>query len=298
MPVVGFLFSGSAGSGSSFASGFRQGLKEAGFAGENVAIEYRWADGQYDRLPGLAADLVGRQVAVIAATGGGSALAAKAATTTIPIVATMAGDPVKEGLVASINRPSGNVTGINLLLNALEAKKLGLMRELKPAATLIAALLNPTNVSYDMQLRDLQDAARSVGQQLSILRASSEGEIDVAFATAVQMQAGAPLVGADAFFVLQRNRLVPLAARHAIPAIFHLREFAVAGGLMSYGTDVPDSYRLLGLYAGRILRGEKPGDLPVLQPTKFELVINLETAKALGLTIPPVVLAIVDEVIE
>jgi putative ABC transport system substrate-binding protein len=299
MPVIGFLGSGSAASGSSFASSFRQGLKKTGYVeGENVDIEYRWADGQYDRLPGLAADLVRRQVAVIAAAGGGSGLAAKAATTTIPIVATMAGDPVKEGLVASINRPGGNVTGINLLLNALEAKKLGLIREMKPTATRIAALLNPANPSYDMQSHDLQDAARSVDQQLSILRASSEAEIDVAFTTAVQMQAGALLVGADAFFVLQRNRLVALAARHAIPAIFHLREFAVAGGLMSYGTDVPDSYRLLGLYAGRILKGEKPTDLPVQNPTKFELVINLKTAKVLGLTVPDRLLALADEVIE
>jgi putative ABC transport system substrate-binding protein len=216
MPVIGFLGSGSAGSSSKFTTGFRQGLKEIGYvAGETVDIEYRWADGQYDRLPELAADLVRRQVAVIAAGGGGSGLAAKAATATIPIVATMAGDPVKDGLVASINRPSGNVTGINLLLNALEAKRLGLMREMKPTATLIAALLNPANPSHDMQSDDLQGAAHSVGQQLSILRASSEGEINVAFATADQMRAGALLVGADAFFLLQRNNW--LRSRRATP---------------------------------------------------------------------------------
>jgi putative ABC transport system substrate-binding protein len=300
MPVIGFLGSGSPGPYASSVTAFRQGLNETGFSeGRNVAIEYRWAEGRYDRLPQLAADLVHRKVTVIAATGGGqSAAAAKGATTTIPVVFASGADPVQKGLVASLNRPGGNVTGVFVFTSAVEGKRLGLLREMVPTATLIAVLLNPANPSVDSQLNDVQEAARSVGQQLHILYASSEHEIDAAFAIGTQLPARAMLVGADAVFATWRDHLIALAARYAIPAIFELREFAAAGGLMSYGPSLSDAYRLVGLYTGQILKGAKPADLPVLQSTKFEFVINVKTTKSLGLTIPPDVLSIADEVIE
>ena len=299
MPVIGYLNSGSPNLAKPFGAGFRRGLKESGFVeGQNVTIEYRWAEGRYDQLPALAADLVRRQVAVIVATGGGSGLAAKATTATIPIVFTTGADPIKEGLVTSINRPGGNATGVNLLLNAMEGKKLGLLREMVPYATLIAVLLNPANPSFDTQFNDVQEAARSVGQQIRILNASSDGEIDAALATAAQSNAGALLAGADTLFSSQRGHLVALTGRYAIPAIFHQREFAEAGGLMSYGTDVPDAYRQVGIYAARILRNEKPSNLPIISSVKFQFVINLKTAKLLHVEVPPDLSARADEVIE
>jgi putative tryptophan/tyrosine transport system substrate-binding protein len=300
VPVIGFLHSGSPGPYAPYVTAFHRGLNEIGFSeGRNVAIEYRWAEGQYDRLPRLAADLVHRQVAVIAATGGGlSAAAAMAATTAIPIVFLGGPDPVQKGLVASFNRPGGNVTGVFLLNSTLEGKRLGLLREMVPTATLIAVLLNSVNPFFDSQLKDIQEAARSLGQQFHILNASSEHEIDTAFATAAQLPARAMLAGADPGFLSWRDQLIALAARYAIPAIFNVREYAAAGGLMSYGVSLSDAYRLTGLYTGQILKGAKPADLPVQQSTKFELVINLKTAKALGLTVPQNLLVSADEVIE
>ena len=288
MPVVGFLSPLSPGPYMSVVAAFRRGLNEAGFTeGQNVVIEYRWAEGQYDRLPALAADLVRRPVAVIAAPGGPSAgLAAKASTATIPIVFVSGADPVKDGLVPNLNRPGGNVTGVAMLLTTLEGKRLGLLREFFPNATLITVLLNQSSPTFDVQLKDVQEAARAVGQQIHILHASSEREIEVAFATAAQLRTEALLVAADPSFNNWRDQIVALAAHYAVPTIFHVREFAVAGGLMSYGTSLVEGYRQAGIYTGRILKGAKPGDLPVLQPTKFELVINLKTAKALGLDVP------------
>jgi putative tryptophan/tyrosine transport system substrate-binding protein len=298
-PVIGFLASGSADGAKTSVAAFREGLGETGYVeGRNVAIEYRWADGHYDRLGALAADLVHLQAAVIATSGSGSGLAAKAATTTIPIVFTSSTDPIKEGVVTSINRPGGNATGVNMLLNALEGKRFTLLHEVIPTAALIAAILNPANQAFDTQLNDVQEAAREVGQQIKILPAGSESEIDAAFVAAVKLQAGGLLVGADAFFVSQREQLAALTVRHAMPAIFHAREIAEAGGLMSYGTNFSEGYRQVGIYTGRILKGEKPGDLPVFSSVKFDFVINLKTARALGLTIPSGVLAIADEVIE
>jgi putative ABC transport system substrate-binding protein len=296
MPVIGFL-SGRSPSEAAYAlAAFHQGLRQGGFAeGQNVAIEYRWAEGQYDRLPALAADLVHRHVAVIATTGGTqSALAAKAATATIPIVFGTGDDPVKYGLVASLNRPGRNATGVNFLLTRIEAKRFGLLHDLVPTAALIGVLFNPKNSNFETQSRDVQEAAHSIGQQIHVLHASSEPDIHAAFKTFVQTL----LVGGDPFFNGRREQIVTLAAHYAIPTIYELREFAAAGGLMSYGTNLPDSYRQIGIYTARILKGEAPADLPVLQPTKFELVINLKTAKALGITIPPGVLAIADEAIE
>jgi len=280
---------------------FRQGLDETGyFESKNVVIEYRWAEGRYDRLPALAAELVSRQVTVIAAVGGpSSGLAAKGATATIPIVFISGADPVQEGLVASLNKPGGNATGVAPLLPAMEGKRFGLLHEVVPNAALIGVLLNPAAASYlDRETTDVQEAARVVGQQLLILRASTEEAIEAAFAIAVEQRAGGLLVAADPFFVSRREQIVALATRYAIPAIYEVREYAAAGGLMTYGTNIGDAYHQVGSYVGRILKGEKPANLPVLQPTKFEFVINLTTAKALGVAIPPGLLSIADEVIE
>jgi putative ABC transport system substrate-binding protein len=278
---------------------FLQGLREAGFVeGQNVAIEYRWAEGQYDRLSALVADLVHRQVNVIVAGGAPAALAAKAATTTIPIVFSGGMDPVEVGLVASLNRPEGNLTGVTTLSVDLGPKKLELLHELVPTASAVAVLVNPAFSSAETVSRDAQAAARGLGLEARILHASTEGDLDTIFATLVQSRAPALLITADSFFNSRSAQLAALTLRYAVPAIFQFREFAAAGGLMSYGGSISDASRLTGVYAGRILKGEKPADLPVQQVTKFELVINLKTAKALGLTVPPNLLAIADEVIE
>ena len=300
LPVIGFLNSVSPQPFANYVAGFRAGLKETGYIdGQNVAIEFRWAEGHYDRLPGMAADLVRRQVAVLVSTGGApSVVAAKAATSTIPIVFTIAVDPVQLGLVASLSRPGGNTTGVNFLTAALEGKRLGLLRALLPGIQLIAVLLNPNRPDHADQTRQVQEAATTNSQQTHILLAGNESDIDAAFATAVQLHAGAMLIATDQFFNSQRDKIIALAARHAIPAIYEQREYAQAGGLMSYGTNYRDGYRQVGVYAGRILKGEKPGDLPVVQSTKFEFVINLKTAKVLGLEVPPNLSAEADEIIE
>jgi putative tryptophan/tyrosine transport system substrate-binding protein len=300
MPVTGFLNAASSGPLRQQIAAFHEGLKEAGYVeGQNVAVEYRWAEGQYDRLPALAADLVRRQVSVIVAGGGAPVvLAAKAATTTIPIVFTAGGDPVGLGLVASLNRPGANITGVYHFANGLEAKRLGLLHEMVPKAATIAVLVNPNYSEAENQLREVQEAAARLGLQLVVVHANAESDFDAAFSTVVQQRSGALLVCASPFFNTRREQLVVLAARHALPTIYEWRDFAAAGGLMSYGTSLADAYRQAGVYAGRILKGAKPADLPIVQSTKFEFVINLNTAKALGLTIPPGLLAIADEVIE
>ena len=300
MPVVGFIHILSPENVPHFVPAFRQGLKEAGFVeGQNIAVEYRWAHGQYDRMPELAADLVSRQVAVIAALGGEpSPQIVAAATRTIPIVFASNGDPVREGLVASLNRPGGNATGVTIFGTAAVAKRMQLLQEVAPQATVIGFLMNPTNPNGNSEMKAAQTAASSLGKELLVLRASSEGEIDAAFAIMVQQRGGALLGATDTFLFGRRDKIVSLAAHYRIPAIYYLPEFAEVGGLMAYGNRITDAYRQIGIYVGRILKGEKPADLPVVQATKFEFVINLKTAKALGITIPPGMMAIADNVIE
>jgi putative ABC transport system substrate-binding protein len=300
LPVIAFLGSGSSDVVMAVRlPAFRRSLKDAGFVeGENVTILYSWAEGQFDRLPALATELVRRGVALVVTTGLGSALAAKAATTTIPIVFVGADNPVQFGLVASLNRPGGNATGLNLMTSELTAKRLELVRQLVPRATIAAVLINPNSPEVVPQLADFQSASRVVGQPILILNATNETDVDTAFASLVQHQADALVVTNDAFFFNRRDQIVALAARNAVPTIYDRLEYAAAGGLISYGPNYVDAYRQAGIYAGRILKGEKPGDLPVMQSTKFELVINLKTAKALGLDVPPQLLARADEVIE
>jgi putative tryptophan/tyrosine transport system substrate-binding protein len=300
MPVVGFLSTALAGPSAHLVAGFRRGLQEAGFVeGRNAAVEYRWAEGQYERLPALAADLVRRQVAVIVTVGGEpSAAAAKAATAAIPIVFNTGSDPVKLGFVASLARPGGNATGVNVFTTELVEKRLSLLRDLVPAATSVAVLLNPNFTPGVVNAQESEAAARTIGKTVTIFNASSDAEIETAFAKIVQARSGALLVGADPFFNSRRGLIVALASHHAIPAIYEWREFAEAGGLISYGTSLVEGYRQQGIYAGRILKGEKPSNLPVVQLSKFELVINLNAARGLGLVIPSGVLAIADEVIE
>jgi putative ABC transport system substrate-binding protein len=299
VPVVGFLGNASPQSAASVVAAFREGLSETGFTeGQNVTIEYRWAEGQYDRLPAMAADLARRQVAVIVAGGTPAAFAAKAATSTIPTVILVGVDPVQLGLVGSLNRPGGNVTGLALLTVQLEAKKLELLHELLPTATAIALLVNPTNVLTESETKDVQDAARSLGLHLQILNASTESQIDAAFGALAELRATALIVSVDTFLNNSRDQIVALAARYAVPAVYGVRDFVNAGGLMSYGTDLVDVYRQQGIYAGKILKGARPADLPIQQVTKVALVINLKTAKTLGLTFPTTLLGRADEVIE
>jgi ABC-type uncharacterized transport system substrate-binding protein len=301
MPVIGFLSSAFAEAFVGRLRGFRQGLKEAGYVeGENVAIEYRWAEDKYDRLPELAAELVRRKVAVIATSGGpAAAFAAKAATTTIPIVFLVGADPVRLGLVTSLSRPGGNLTGINFFAFELAAKRLGLLRQLIHGVTRVALLVNPTDAANaDATVRDVETAARAVGMQIQVLNASTSHEIDAAFASFVRERPDALIVSNGTFFTDRRIQLAQLATRHAVSAIYGGREYVEAGGLISYGTNLTDAYRQIGVYCARILKGEKPADLPVEQSTKFELVINAQTARLLGLTVPPQLLAVADEVIE
>jgi putative ABC transport system substrate-binding protein len=300
LPVIGFINAGSPDAQSDRVRAFRQGLKDTGHVdGENITIEYRWGENQTDRLPTLVAELIRRQVAVIVATGGSvPALAAKAATTTIPIVFTVPEDPVRLGLVANLGRPGGNATGINFFSNELIAKRMELLRELVPAARHVAVLVDPADANAETLLRDVETAARAMGLQIQILNVSTSRDIDATFATFARERPDAVFVGGGPLFVSRRVQLVLLAARHAVPASYGSREYAEIGGLMSYGTSLTDAYRQLGVYAGRILKGAKPADLPVMQATKFELVINAQAARVLGLTVPPTLLARADEVIE
>ena len=300
MPVIGFLDSKSPDDSAHMVAAFRRGLNESTFIeGQNVTIEFRWAQNQYDQLPVLAADLVRRRVDVIAATGGPAALAAKAASATIPIVFRVAADPIAAGLVASLSRPGGNVTGVTSLNLEVGSKRLEFLHELVPTATIMAALVNPTNpTNAEILSRDLQATARLLGLQLHLLHASSDADIDAVFATLTELRAAGLVIGTDALFTSRDEKLAALGLRYRIPTIYQWREFVAAGGLMSYGGSFADSYRLAGVYTGRILKGEKPADLPVQQATKFELFINLKTAKALGITVPPTLLALADEVIE
>jgi putative tryptophan/tyrosine transport system substrate-binding protein len=299
MPVIGFLNAASPDTNADRLRRFHQGLKDTGYVeGENVAIEYRWAQGQLDRLPALAAELVRRQVAVIAAFGDIAAVAAKAATPAIPIVFGVSENPVKAGLVASLNRPGSNATGINFLGAELGSKQLGLLHELVPAAVRVGLLVNPRVPQTETVTRDVAAAASAIGLQIDVVEASESREIEAAFRTLVRNRADALVIGADPFFASRRLQLATLATRHAIPAIFNIREYAEAGGLMSYGTSLIETYRQVGIYTGKILNGAKPADLPVEQSSKFELIINLPTARALGLEVPPTLLARADEVIE
>jgi putative ABC transport system substrate-binding protein len=300
LPVIGFLHSQSPGPITERLAAFQRGLKEGGYVeGGNLAIEYRWAEGHDDRLPALATDLLRRQVKVIAGLNSTAAvLAAKAATATIPLIFSIGGDPVRNHLVPSLNRPGGNITGTSTMDNSLGPKRLGLLHDLLPTASVVAALVNPTNPNSESDGMDLQAAARSMGLTVNALPARSEREIDAFFATLVRQHTAAFLVTADPLFFARREQIVALANYHAIPAIYDARGFADAGGLISYAAEAADMYRQSGVYAARILKGEKPADLPIIQPTKFELVINLKTAKTLGLTVPPTLLAIADEVIE
>ena len=299
MPVIGFLHARSPEDSAPQVGAFRRGLAERGYVeGQNVTVEYRWGRGQYSQLPAMAAELVRRPVTVLVAGAEPAVLAAKAATSSIPIVFSVGSDPVKLGLVASYNRPGGNVTGINILTTTLEAKRLGLLHELVPQAATIGVLLNPKSPAYENQLKEVHEAVLALGLQVHVLRASTDREVEAAFETVAQQRIPALILVADPFFDTRREKLVALAAGHAVPVMYQFREYTVAGGLMSYGIDLPDAYRQVGVYVGRILKGEKPADLPILQPTKFEFVINLKTAKALGLTVPLHLQQIADEVIE
>jgi len=300
MPVIGFLSSRSPGESADLVAAFRRGLAEGGYVeGQNVSLEFRWGEGRYERLTAYAVELVRRAVTVIVTAGGDpAAQAAKAATATIPIVFVSGSDPVKVGLVASLNRPGGNITGVHMLILSLGAKRLGLLHELMPAANPVGILVNPNFADAQTQLRDVEDAAQSLGLKLVVQKAGTEFEFETAFADLARQKAGAILVIADPFFTSQRVEIAALAARYAMPAVFELREYAAAGGLMSYGPDLADGYRQGGVYAGKILKGQKPAELPVEQPAKLGLVINLKTAKALGLQIPDKLLALADEVIE
>jgi ABC-type uncharacterized transport system substrate-binding protein len=300
VPVIGFMSSRSLADAAEAVSGFRKGLDETGYVeGQNVAVEYRWGDGQFGPLPAMAADLVARRVSVIVATGGlPASFAAKAATSIIPIVFTLGSDPVTFGLVASLNQPGGNITGVTLFAYLLEGKRLELLHELVPNAARVAVLANPANPQAETEIDNVREAARSIGRQIIALKASTASDYDDVFAAIVSERASALLVSGDPFFLTTRDQLVALAARHRLPTIYGFREFAQSGGLISYGVSVPDAYRQAGVYVGRILKGAKPEALPVLQPTKFELVINLNTARALELSVPPSLLARADEVIE
>jgi putative tryptophan/tyrosine transport system substrate-binding protein len=299
MPTIGVLLAGAPKPLQAALAGFRRGVAESGHVeGQNVTIEYRFAEGRFERLPTLATDLVGRQVAVLVVSSPEAARVAKRATATIPIVFSIGGDPVQLGLIASLSRPGGNVTGVFQFTAALEAKRLGLLHEMVPKATTLAAVVHANYSASDSQVRDMHDAATRLGIQLVVLTANSENDFDAAFATLAQQRAGGLLVCASPFFYSRHERLVALAAQHSVPAIYEWREIAAAGGLMSYGTNLADAYQQAGAYAGRILKGAKPADLPAVQSTKFEFVINLRTAKALGFDIPGNLLSFVDEVIE